>query len=66
MKKKNKITGFENGGNEKQNSLASGIRISSSENFLTVKNRFVRINEGEYSTDFDFFFAKPGVYGTPH
>lgn len=55
MKKKNEITGFENVVNEKQNSLSSGIRISLSAKFTTIKQQFVRINEAEYATDFDFF-----------
>lgn len=45
----------ENVVNEKQNSLCSGIRISLTENFPAIKQPFVRINEADYATDFDFF-----------
>jgi hypothetical protein len=55
MKKKNEINNFENVSNEKQNSLASGIRIGLNGNFPVVRQKFVKIKEVEYSTDFDFF-----------
>jgi hypothetical protein len=55
MKKKNGNNNFENVSNEKQNSLASGIRIGLNGNFPVVKQKFVKIKEVEYSTDFDFF-----------
>lgn len=55
MKKKNGNNNFENVSNEKQNSLASGIRIGLNENLPVVKQKFVKIKEVEYSTDFDFF-----------
>jgi len=41
--------------NEKQNSLASGIRIGFGSNFPILKQGFVKIKEAEYSTDFEFF-----------
>ncbi len=46
---------FKNVGNEKQNSLASGIRIGFGRNFLVMKQQFVKVKEAEYSTDFEFF-----------
>ena len=55
MKKKNENNSFENVSNEKQNSLSSGIRISFGGNFPIIKQKFVKIKEMEYSTDFDFF-----------
>jgi hypothetical protein len=55
MEKKNEINDFENSVNEKQNSLSSGIRIGLGENCLTVRQQFVKINEAEYATDFEFF-----------
>ena len=55
MEKKNENNSFENVSNEKQNSLTSGIRISLGLNFPIIKQKFVKIKEAEYSTDFDFF-----------
>ena len=55
MGKKNGNNSFENVSNEKQNSLSSGIRISLDVNFPIIKQKFVKIKEVEYSTDFDFF-----------
>ncbi|MCG6190193.1 hypothetical protein [Maribellus maritimus] len=55
MKKKNGNNGIENVSNEKQNSLSSGIRISFGGKFPIIKQKFVKIKEAEYSTDFDFF-----------
>jgi hypothetical protein len=55
MKKKNEINNSENVSNEKQNSLTSGIRIGLNGNFPVVRQKFVKIKEVEYSTDFDFF-----------
>ena len=55
MKKKNENNSFENVSNEKQNSLTSGIRISFCGNFPIMKQKFVKIKEAEYSTDFEFF-----------
>ncbi len=55
MEKKNGNNSFENVSNEKQNSLSSGIRISLDVNFPIIKQKFVKIKEAEYSTDFDFF-----------
>lgn len=55
MEKKNENNSFENVSNEKQNSLSSGIRISLDVNFPIIKQKFVKIKEAEYSTDFDFF-----------
>ncbi len=55
MKKKNGNKSFENVSNEKQNSLSSGIRISLGGNFPIIKQKFVKIKEAEYSTDFGFF-----------
>jgi len=46
---------FKNLGNEKQNSLASGIHICFGSNFPIIKQKFVKIKEAEYSTDFEFF-----------
>jgi hypothetical protein len=55
MEKKNGNNTFEIVSNEKQNSLSSGIRISFYGNFPTIKQKFVKIKEVEYSTDFEFF-----------
>lgn len=55
MEKKNGNNSFENVSNEKQNSLSSGIRISFGGNFPIIKQKFVKIKEAEYSTDFEFF-----------
>ena len=55
MEKKNVNNSFENVSNEKQNSLTSAIRISFAENFPIIKQRFIKIKEVEYSTDFEFF-----------
>jgi len=55
MKKKNVDNDFKNAINEKQNLLASGIRIGLGKNFRVVKHQFVKIKEAEYSTDFEFF-----------
>ena len=57
MKKKNVNNNFKKVKNEKQNSLASGIRIDSQGNLPVLKQRFVRVKEVEYSTDFDFFIC---------
>ncbi len=46
---------LKNVSNEKQNSLASGIRIGFGGNFPILKQQFVKIKEVEYSTDFEFF-----------
>lgn len=46
---------FEKMSKEKQNSLASGIRIGLGGNFPVLKQQFVKIKEAEYSTDFEFF-----------
>ena len=46
---------LKNVSNEKQNSLASGIRIGFGNNFQILKQQFVKIKEAEYSTDFEFF-----------
>jgi hypothetical protein len=40
---------------EKQNSLASGIRIGLGGNFPVFKQQFLKIKEAEYSIDFEFF-----------
>ena len=55
MEKKNGNNSFKIVSNEKQNSLSSGIRISLDVNFPIIKQKFVKIKEAEYSTDFDFF-----------
>ena len=55
MKKKNGNNGFEKMSYEKQNSLASEIRIGLGRNFPVLKQQFVKIKEAEYSTDFGFF-----------
>ena len=55
MNKKNGNNDFKHPSNEKQNSLASGIRIGSQGNFPVLKQQFVKIKEVEYSTDFNFF-----------
>ncbi|HPE74639.1 MAG TPA: hypothetical protein PLC80_01045 [Draconibacterium sp.] len=55
MKKNSVNTDFKHLSNEKQNSLASGIRIGLKGNFPILKQQFVKIKEAEYSTDFEFF-----------
>ena len=55
MKKMNENNDFKHPSNEKQNSLAYGIRIGSQGNFPILKQQFVKIKEAEYSTDFEFF-----------
>ena len=55
MKKKNVNNDFKNVSNEKQNSLASGIRIGLGGSFPVMKQQFVKVKEAEYSTDFEFF-----------
>jgi hypothetical protein len=55
MEKRNGYNGFENVSKEKQNSLASGIRIGFGKNFPVLKQQFVKVKEAEYSTDFEFF-----------
>jgi hypothetical protein len=55
MEKKNVNNDFKNMSNEKQNSLASGIRIGLGGSFPVLKQQFVKIKESEYSTDFEFF-----------
>ena len=55
MKKKNESNRFKNVGNEKQNSLSSGIRIGMVGCFPAIKQKFVKIKEVEYATDFEFF-----------
>jgi len=55
MEKKNGNKNFENVSNEKQNSLSSGIRMGLNGNFPVVKQKFIKIKEVKYSTDFDFF-----------
>lgn len=55
MKKKNGNNDFKHPSNEKQNSLAYRIRIGSQGNFPILKQQFVKIEEAEYSTDFEFF-----------
>ena len=55
MKKNFVNNGFKNVGNEKQNSLASGIRIGLGSNFPILKQQFVKIKEVEYATEFEFF-----------
>ncbi len=55
MKKKNVNNDFKSTTKEKQNLLASGIRIGVKGNFPIVKHQFVKIKEAEYSTDFGFF-----------
>ncbi|SHJ96068.1 hypothetical protein SAMN05444280_14311 [Tangfeifania diversioriginum] len=55
IEKKNEINDFENSGNEKQNSLSSGIRIGLDENYPFVRQQFVKIKAAEYATDFEFF-----------
>ncbi len=55
MEKKNENNSFENVSNEKQNSPTSGIRINFGGNFPIIKQKFVKIKEAEYSTDFEFF-----------
>jgi len=55
MEKRNGYNDFKNVSNEKQNSLASGIRIGFGGNFPVLTQQFVKIKEAEYSTDFGFF-----------
>ncbi len=55
MEKKNGNNTFEIVSNEKQNSLTSGIRIDWSEKIPVIKQKFIKIKEVEYSTDFEFF-----------
>lgn len=55
MKKMNGNNDFKHKSNEKQNSLASGIRIGLAGDFPVLKQKFVKIKEAEYSTDFEFF-----------
>jgi len=55
MKKKNVNNDFKSATNEKQNLLASGIRIGVKGNSPILKQQFVKIKEAEYSTDFEFF-----------
>jgi hypothetical protein len=55
MKKKNENNGFENSVNEKQNSLSSGIRIGLDGDYPALKKQFVKINEAEYATYYEFF-----------
>jgi hypothetical protein len=55
MNKNSENNGFEKMIKEKQNSLASGIRIGLGGNFPVLKQQFVKIKEAEYSTDFEFF-----------
>jgi hypothetical protein len=49
MKKKKNVNNFENDSNEKQNSLPSRIRIGFDGNFSIIKQKFIKINEVEYS-----------------
>lgn len=55
MKREFENNNFENVSNEKQNSLTSEIRIGWNGNFPIIKQKFVKIKEAEYSTDFEFF-----------
>jgi hypothetical protein len=55
MNKNSENNDFNKVSNEKQNSLASGIRIGLGKNFPVLKQQFVKIKEAEYSTDFGFF-----------
>jgi hypothetical protein len=55
MNKNSENNDFEKISKEKQNSLASGIRIGLDGNFPVLKQQFVKIKEAEYSTDFEFF-----------
>jgi Mg2+ and Co2+ transporter CorA len=55
MKKNNGNNGFNKESNEKQNSFASEIRIGLGKNFPILKQKFVKIKEAEYSTEFEFF-----------
>ena len=55
MKKKNESNRFKNVSNEKQNSLSSGIHIGMVRCFPAIKQKFVKIKEVEYATDFEFF-----------
>ena len=59
MKKKNRNNSFENVSNEKQNSLSSEIRIGLGGNFPVNRQKFIKIKEVEYSTDFEFFIQTP-------
>jgi hypothetical protein len=55
MEKRNGYKDFKNVSKEKQNSLASGIRIGLKGDFPVLKQQFVKIKEAEYSTNFEFF-----------
>lgn len=55
MEKKNEINDFESSVNEKQNSLSYGIRIGLVGDYPAVRQQYVKINEAEYATDFEFF-----------
>lgn len=55
MKKNSENKDFKKASNEKQNSLASEIRIGLGKSFPVLKQQFVKIKEAEYSTDFEFF-----------
>jgi hypothetical protein len=55
MNKNSENNDFNKVSNEKQNSLASGIRIGLGKNFPVLKQQFVKIKEAEYYTDFGFF-----------
>ncbi|NQU53335.1 MAG: hypothetical protein HQ522_12440 [Bacteroidetes bacterium] len=55
MRKNSVNNDFKHLSNEKQNSLASGIRIGCGASFPVLKQKFVKIKEAEYSTDFEFF-----------
>ena len=55
MNKNSVNNDFKNVSNEKQNLLASGIRIGLGKDFPVLKQQFVKIKEAEYSTDFGFF-----------
>ena len=57
MKKENVNNDFEKMSTEKQNSLASRIRIGCDGSFPVLKQQFVKIKEVEYSTDFEFFLS---------
>lgn len=57
MNKKNGNNGFKKVSKEKQNSLASGIRIGFGGDSPVLKQNFVKIKEAEYSTDFEFFLT---------
>jgi hypothetical protein len=57
MNKKNGNNGFKKVSKEKQNSLASGIRIGFGGDSPVLKQNFVKIKEAKYSTDFEFFLT---------